>query len=151
MKEHIANIACEGRSFFKTGSLVDLGSGDGRIVIAAAQRGRLENPNKYYTIKFSRTFLKFCCLEIKIVNDIVQNHRHMIGMAAVGYEINPWLVWQSRRAAQKAGVSDRASFVFFLVLYNFSNFLKSQNRSNYYNFKLLKLIGLWEYLDCGSW
>lgn len=46
----------------------DLGSGDGRIVIAAARAGA----------------------------------------EAHGYEINPYLVWQSRRAIKKAGLSDRA-------------------------------------------
>ena len=52
-------------------SLVDLGSGDGRIVIAAAQRG----------------------------------------LHATGVEINPFLVWKSRRWAKRAGVSEHAKFV----------------------------------------
>jgi ribosomal protein L11 methylase PrmA len=53
-----------------TDTLVDLGSGDGRLVIAAAKRGA----------------------------------------RAVGYEINPILVWLSKRNAKRAGVSDRATF-----------------------------------------
>lgn len=51
-------------------TLVDLGSGDGRLVIAAAKRG----------------------------------------IPAAGYEINPLLVWLSRRRAQKEGVSDLSKF-----------------------------------------
>jgi protein-L-isoaspartate O-methyltransferase len=47
--------------------IVDVGSGDGRVLIAAAK----------------------------------------LGAMAVGYEINPWLVWQSRRAITRAGVADR--------------------------------------------
>lgn len=52
-------------------SVVDLGSGDGRIVIAAAKRGA----------------------------------------KAVGFEYNPDMVALSKRNAEKAGVSDKASFV----------------------------------------
>ena len=48
--------------------LFDLGSGDGRILRAAARRG----------------------------------------WRAVGFEINPWLVWQSRRYLRQAGLADRA-------------------------------------------
>jgi hypothetical protein len=51
--------------------LIDLGSGDGRIVIAAAKRG----------------------------------------VRAVGYEYNPDMAALSRSNAEKAGVSDKASFV----------------------------------------
>ncbi|KAM6350346.1 ATP synthase subunit C lysine N-methyltransferase isoform 2-T4 [Podargus strigoides] len=47
------------------GSLVDIGSGDGRVVIAAAKKG----------------------------------------FKAVGYELNPWLVWYSRYRAWRDGVS----------------------------------------------
>jgi len=50
--------------------LVDLGSGDGRLVIAAAKRG----------------------------------------IPAVGYEINPLLVFISRRKARAAGVEELATF-----------------------------------------
>jgi precorrin-6B methylase 2 len=49
-------------------NIVDLGSGDGRILIACAERGA----------------------------------------KAIGYEINPVLVWRSRRAVARAGVADRA-------------------------------------------
>src|SRR4051812_49058199 len=59
----MANVASGDR-------LIDLGSGDGRIVIAAAQ----------------------------------------MGAHAVGYEIDPKLVEQSRVAAERAGVADRTSF-----------------------------------------
>uniref|UniRef100_A0A1B6D0Q0 Methyltransferase domain-containing protein n=2 Tax=Clastoptera arizonana TaxID=38151 RepID=A0A1B6D0Q0_9HEMI len=52
------------------GNLVDLGSGDGRIVVAAAK----------------------------------------VGLAADGVELNPWLVFYSRFAAYKAGVSHSTSF-----------------------------------------
>ncbi|XP_064409340.1 ATP synthase subunit C lysine N-methyltransferase isoform X3 [Latimeria chalumnae] len=48
----------------RTGSVVDIGSGDGRIVIAAAKQG----------------------------------------FQAVGYELNPWLVWYSRYKAWREGV-----------------------------------------------
>lgn len=51
-------------------TLVDLGSGDGRLVIAAAKRG----------------------------------------IGAVGYEINPLLVWLSRKKAKAAGVEELAVF-----------------------------------------
>ncbi|XP_048371545.1 ATP synthase subunit C lysine N-methyltransferase [Sphaerodactylus townsendi] len=58
--------ALKGRS----GSLVDIGSGDGRIVIAAAK----------------------------------------VGFKAVGYELNPWLVWYSQYQAWKAGVHHNTKF-----------------------------------------
>ncbi|KAL2097554.1 hypothetical protein ACEWY4_006761 [Coilia grayii] len=54
----------------RSGSLVDIGSGDGRIVIAAAKRG----------------------------------------FRAVGFELNPWLVWYSRYRAWKEGVHHSTSF-----------------------------------------
>ncbi|KFP99122.1 Protein FAM173B, partial [Haliaeetus albicilla] len=54
----------------RSGSLVDIGSGDGRIVIAAAKRG----------------------------------------FKAVGYELNPWLVWYSRYCAWRDGVHQNTKF-----------------------------------------
>uniref|UniRef100_A0A8C7HPD2 ATP synthase subunit C lysine N-methyltransferase n=1 Tax=Oncorhynchus kisutch TaxID=8019 RepID=A0A8C7HPD2_ONCKI len=54
----------------RSGSLVDIGSGDGRIVIAAAKKG----------------------------------------FRAVGFELNPWLVWYSRYRAWRAGVHHSTSF-----------------------------------------
>ncbi|XP_052598970.1 ATP synthase subunit C lysine N-methyltransferase isoform X1 [Peromyscus californicus insignis] len=54
----------------RRGSLVDIGSGDGRIVIAAAKEG----------------------------------------FPAVGYELNPWLVWYSRYRAWREGVHGSARF-----------------------------------------
>ncbi|KAI1889055.1 hypothetical protein AGOR_G00175120 [Albula goreensis] len=54
----------------RTGTLVDIGSGDGRIVIAAAKQG----------------------------------------FRAVGFELNPWLVWYSRYKAWREGVNHRTSF-----------------------------------------
>ncbi|KYO34651.1 protein FAM173B [Alligator mississippiensis] len=54
----------------RNGSLVDIGSGDGRIVIAAAKEG----------------------------------------FRAVGYELNPWLVWYSRYCAWREGVHHDAKF-----------------------------------------
>ncbi|XP_033854849.1 ATP synthase subunit C lysine N-methyltransferase-like isoform X3 [Acipenser ruthenus] len=54
----------------RTGSLVDIGSGDGRIVIAAAKQG----------------------------------------YRAVGYELNPWLVWYSRYRAWREGVHHNTRF-----------------------------------------
>ncbi|XP_077085814.1 ATP synthase subunit C lysine N-methyltransferase isoform X2 [Siphateles boraxobius] len=54
----------------RSGSLVDIGSGDGRIVIAAAKRG----------------------------------------FKAVGFELNPWLVWYSRYKAWREGVHHSTSF-----------------------------------------
>ncbi|XP_031532750.2 ATP synthase subunit C lysine N-methyltransferase isoform X1 [Vicugna pacos] len=54
----------------RRGSLVDVGSGDGRIVIAAAKEG----------------------------------------FTAVGYELNPWLVWYSRYRAWREGVQGSARF-----------------------------------------
>lgn len=54
----------------RRGPLVDIGSGDGRIVIAAAKEG----------------------------------------FPAVGYELNPWLVWYSRYRAWRAGVHGSAKF-----------------------------------------
>ncbi|XP_054841773.1 ATP synthase subunit C lysine N-methyltransferase isoform X2 [Eublepharis macularius] len=54
----------------RSGSLVDIGSGDGRIVIAAAKAG----------------------------------------FKAVGYELNPWLVWYSRYCAWKGGVHHSTKF-----------------------------------------
>lgn len=54
----------------RSGSLVDIGSGDGRIVIAAAKKG----------------------------------------FRAVGFELNPWLVWYSRYRAWKEGVHHSTSF-----------------------------------------
>ncbi|XP_044513814.1 ATP synthase subunit C lysine N-methyltransferase [Gracilinanus agilis] len=54
----------------RSGTLVDIGSGDGRVVIAAAKEG----------------------------------------FRAVGYELNPWLVWYSRYCAWREGVHDAAKF-----------------------------------------
>ncbi|XP_028737861.2 ATP synthase subunit C lysine N-methyltransferase [Peromyscus leucopus] len=54
----------------RRGPLVDIGSGDGRIVIAAAKEG----------------------------------------FPAVGYELNPWLVWYSRYRAWREGVHGSARF-----------------------------------------
>ncbi|XP_057566158.1 ATP synthase subunit C lysine N-methyltransferase isoform X4 [Hippopotamus amphibius kiboko] len=54
----------------RRGPLVDIGSGDGRIVIAAAKEG----------------------------------------FTAVGYELNPWLVWYSRYCARREGVQASARF-----------------------------------------
>ncbi|XP_030630463.1 ATP synthase subunit C lysine N-methyltransferase [Chanos chanos] len=54
----------------RSGSLVDIGSGDGRIVIAAAKKG----------------------------------------FQAVGFELNPWLVWYSRYKAWREGVHRGTSF-----------------------------------------
>ncbi|XP_010892359.1 ATP synthase subunit C lysine N-methyltransferase isoform X2 [Esox lucius] len=54
----------------RSGSLVDIGSGDGRIVIAAAKKG----------------------------------------FQAVGFELNPWLVWYSRYRAWREGVHHSTSF-----------------------------------------
>uniref|UniRef100_A0AAA9S5S9 ATP synthase c subunit lysine N-methyltransferase n=1 Tax=Bos taurus TaxID=9913 RepID=A0AAA9S5S9_BOVIN len=54
----------------RRGPLVDIGSGDGRIVIAAAKEG----------------------------------------FTAVGYELNPWLVWYSRYRARREGVQASARF-----------------------------------------
>ncbi|XP_062067831.1 ATP synthase subunit C lysine N-methyltransferase isoform X2 [Lepus europaeus] len=54
----------------RSGSLVDIGSGDGRIVVAAAKAG----------------------------------------FTAVGYELNPWLVWYSRYRAWREGVHGSTKF-----------------------------------------
>ncbi|XP_063156261.1 ATP synthase subunit C lysine N-methyltransferase isoform X2 [Candoia aspera] len=54
----------------RNGTLVDIGSGDGRIVIAAAK----------------------------------------VGFKAVGYELNPWLVWYSRYHAWREGVHQDVNF-----------------------------------------
>ncbi|XP_049624981.1 ATP synthase subunit C lysine N-methyltransferase [Suncus etruscus] len=54
----------------RSGLLVDVGSGDGRIVTAAAKQG----------------------------------------FRAVGYELNPWLVWFSRYHAWREGVQDLTTF-----------------------------------------
>ncbi|XP_075442322.1 ATP synthase subunit C lysine N-methyltransferase isoform X2 [Ascaphus truei] len=54
----------------RSGPVVDIGSGDGRIVIAAAKEG----------------------------------------FRAVGYELNPWLVWYSRYRARREGVHHNATF-----------------------------------------
>ncbi|XP_072009070.1 ATP synthase subunit C lysine N-methyltransferase isoform X3 [Engystomops pustulosus] len=55
---------------FRSGTIVDIGSGDGRIVIAAAKKG----------------------------------------FQAVGYELNPWLVWYSRYRARREGVHKNTKF-----------------------------------------
>ncbi|KAM3929814.1 ATP synthase subunit C lysine N-methyltransferase [Leptodactylus fuscus] len=55
---------------FRSGTVVDIGSGDGRIVIAAAKQG----------------------------------------FQAVGYELNPWLVWYSRFRAWREGVHQNTKF-----------------------------------------
>ncbi|XP_035408552.1 ATP synthase subunit C lysine N-methyltransferase [Cygnus atratus] len=54
----------------RSGSLADIGSGDGRVVIAAAK----------------------------------------MGFKAVGYELNPWLVWYSRYRAWRDGVHHNTKF-----------------------------------------
>ncbi|XP_053513248.1 ATP synthase subunit C lysine N-methyltransferase isoform X3 [Artibeus jamaicensis] len=63
--ENVVKMLRSGR-----GPLVDIGSGDGRIVIAAAKEG----------------------------------------FTAVGYELNPWLVWYSRYRAWREGVQHLAKF-----------------------------------------
>ncbi|XP_044151066.1 ATP synthase subunit C lysine N-methyltransferase isoform X2 [Bufo gargarizans] len=55
---------------FRSGTVVDIGSGDGRIVISAAKTG----------------------------------------FQAVGYELNPWLVWYSKYRAWREGVHQNAKF-----------------------------------------
>ena len=77
--------------------LVDLGSGDGRILIAFAEKG----------------------------------------IEAYGYEVNPFLVWRSRRAINRAGFKNKA-FVYWksfwsadltsfdiVVIYGFPNIMES--------------------------
>ncbi|KAG9347917.1 hypothetical protein JZ751_003934 [Albula glossodonta] len=74
----------------RTGTLVDIGSGDGRIVIAAAKQG----------------------------------------FRAVGFELNPWLVWYSRYKAWREGVNHRTSFYIsdlWKVLFFHYSLLKSVN------------------------
>ncbi|XP_066216888.1 ATP synthase subunit C lysine N-methyltransferase isoform X2 [Saccopteryx leptura] len=66
--KQIENVVKTLRS--RSGPLVDIGSGDGRIVIAAAKAG----------------------------------------FTAVGYELNPWLVWYSRYRAWREGVQHSAKF-----------------------------------------
>ncbi|XP_051872309.1 ATP synthase subunit C lysine N-methyltransferase [Pristis pectinata] len=67
----------------RRGPLVDIGSGDGRIVIAAAKQG----------------------------------------FRAVGYELNPWLVWYSRYRAWQQGVHHSAKFyISDIWKVNFSEF-----------------------------
>ncbi|XP_067860849.1 ATP synthase subunit C lysine N-methyltransferase isoform X1 [Heptranchias perlo] len=67
----------------RRGALVDIGSGDGRIVIAAAKRG----------------------------------------FQAVGYELNPWLVWYSKYRAWREGVHHNTRFyISDLWKVNFSEF-----------------------------
>lgn len=67
----------------RRGPLVDIGSGDGRIVIAAAKQG----------------------------------------FRAVGYELNPWLVWYSRYRARQQGVHHNARFyISDIWKVNFSEF-----------------------------
>ncbi|KAM7149816.1 ATP synthase subunit C lysine N-methyltransferase isoform 2-T2 [Molossus nigricans] len=66
--KQIENVVTMLRS--RRGPVVDIGSGDGRIVIAAAKEG----------------------------------------FTAVGYELNPWLVWYSRYRAWREGVQHLAKF-----------------------------------------
>ncbi|KAG7162185.1 ATP synthase subunit C lysine N-methyltransferase-like [Homarus americanus] len=82
--EQVNNVlkALRGRS----GHLVDLGSGDGRIVVAAARE---------------------------------------VNLKGLGVELNPWLVWYSRWAAWRNGVSSSTSFIthdlWKLNLYQYNN------------------------------
>ncbi|EDW81645.1 uncharacterized protein Dwil_GK12186 [Drosophila willistoni] len=71
-EEQIKNVLSFLPKNVKSGKLLDIGSGDGRIVVAAAQ--------------------------------------HAKDLKTDGVELNPWLVYYSRLAALRHGVSRQASF-----------------------------------------
>lgn len=68
--DHTSNAIHGPKASTMKGALVDLGSGDGRIVIEGAR----------------------------------------LGYNGTGYELNPWLVWYSKLAARRSGLSHRTSF-----------------------------------------
>ncbi|XP_033921278.1 ATP synthase subunit C lysine N-methyltransferase isoform X2 [Melopsittacus undulatus] len=73
----------------RSGSLVDIGSGDGRIVSS------LFSCSFYWWIIFP---------QIQVIAAA------KMGFKAVGYELNPWLVWYSRYRAWRDGVHHNTRF-----------------------------------------
>ncbi|GAB5567379.1 ATP synthase subunit C lysine N-methyltransferase isoform X1 [Prionailurus iriomotensis] len=67
----------------RRGSLVDIGSGDGRVILSEQSL----KPKELCVIAAAKE-----------------------GFTAVGYELNPWLVWYSRYRAWREGVQDSAKF-----------------------------------------
>nr|XP_042715804.1 ATP synthase subunit C lysine N-methyltransferase isoform X1 [Chrysemys picta bellii]XP_042715806.1 ATP synthase subunit C lysine N-methyltransferase isoform X1 [Chrysemys picta bellii]XP_042715807.1 ATP synthase subunit C lysine N-methyltransferase isoform X1 [Chrysemys picta bellii]XP_042715808.1 ATP synthase subunit C lysine N-methyltransferase isoform X1 [Chrysemys picta bellii]XP_042715809.1 ATP synthase subunit C lysine N-methyltransferase isoform X1 [Chrysemys picta bellii] len=77
---------------YRSGSLVDLGSGDGRIVSACT------------CIVFTAMPLANCTFNLQVIAAAKE------GFKAVGYELNPWLVWYSRYRAWREGMHHNAKF-----------------------------------------
>ncbi|CAM5091689.1 ATP synthase subunit C lysine N-methyltransferase isoform X1 [Lepidochelys kempii] len=74
---------------YRSGSLVDIGSGDGRIV-------------SYKTLAPLNS-----CTSNSVIKVIAAAKE---GFKAVGYELNPWLVWYSRYRAWREGMHHNAKF-----------------------------------------
>ncbi|XP_044859692.1 ATP synthase subunit C lysine N-methyltransferase isoform X2 [Mauremys mutica] len=78
---------------YRSGSLVDIGSGDGRIVSACT-----------CILLFTAVPLANCTFNIQVIAAAKE------GFKAVGYELNPWLVWYSRYRAWREGMHHNAKF-----------------------------------------
>ncbi|XP_039380032.1 ATP synthase subunit C lysine N-methyltransferase isoform X3 [Mauremys reevesii] len=78
---------------YRSGSLVDIGSGDGRIVSACT-----------CIVLFTAVPLANCTFNIQVIAAAKE------GFKAVGYELNPWLVWYSRYRAWREGMHHNAKF-----------------------------------------
>ncbi|XP_043364406.1 ATP synthase subunit C lysine N-methyltransferase isoform X1 [Dermochelys coriacea] len=74
---------------YRSGSLVDIGSGDGRIV-------------SYKTLAPLNS-----CTSNSVIKVIAAAKE---GFKAVGYELNPWLVWYSKYCAWREGMHHNAKF-----------------------------------------
>ncbi|XP_068391239.1 ATP synthase subunit C lysine N-methyltransferase [Eschrichtius robustus] len=77
----------------RRGPLVDIGSGDGRIPVHKAG---------------SRLAQFACCCPSVMEEKVIAAAKE--GFTAVGYELNPWLVWYSRYCARREGVQASAKF-----------------------------------------
>lgn len=88
----------------RSGTLVDIGSGDGRIVSVSTSKGTMRVDTLYSycsTDKIAVTAFSFLL-------QVIAAAKH--GFRASGFELNPWLVWYSRYKAWREGVHHSTSF-----------------------------------------
>lgn len=90
----------------RSGSLIDLGSGDGRIVSFTVLE-HLFVIMQFNFFDFDSYELKndLCFMEFLKVIEAAKR-----GFQGVGIELNPWLVWFSKLNALRLGVAPSASF-----------------------------------------
>ncbi|XP_025061355.1 protein FAM173B isoform X3 [Alligator sinensis] len=89
----------------RNGSLVDIGSGDGRIVPGTSKEGMMM---LCVTILYSLRGSSPKWMKLFLSMQVIAAAKE--GFRAVGYELNPWLVWYSRYCAWREGVHHDAKF-----------------------------------------